>query len=153
MNNIGSVAVLRKVVARVLEDASFVFTDDIDTGERPLPEGWNATGVSLSFTGGKSGVFRVWADVALVPLLAANMLGLDQESPEARDKGKDALREMVNIIAGNALTELFGDALLFSLSIPEITDAALKTVDCNREDALWLSAEGNAIVCVLDVAG
>jgi CheY-specific phosphatase CheX len=145
------VTTMRTVVARVLEDASFVFSDDCAVDSRPDPAGWDAVGVSLTFGGEKSGVFRVWTDRPFAALLAANMLGVDITGPDAEKKGTDALREMVNIIAGNALTGLFGEVAVFNLGIPAPADEKLKTEDCGRTDTVWLAAEDNTIVCVVDI--
>jgi CheY-specific phosphatase CheX len=152
MNNEQAVKTVRTVIGRVLEDASFVFTDELDESVRPDAASWDAAGVALTFSGDRSGVFRIWTDPPFASLLAANMLGIDTGGPAAKDKGTDALKEMVNIITGNALTEIFGDKAVFSLGIPVLADEKLKAADCGRDDAIWLSAEDYKILCVMDSA-
>jgi hypothetical protein len=151
MNKEQMVERIRNVVARVLEDASFVFSDELQADARPDLALWDAEGVALSFTGEKSGVFRIWTDKAFAMLLAANMLGVDTSSPTAIEKGNDALKEMVNIIVGNALTELFGEVAVFNLGIPEKAEATRQTIDCGRDDAIWLAAEEYKVLCVIDI--
>jgi hypothetical protein len=143
--------VVRAVIARVLEDASFIFTDGIDPGEMPALTMADTLGVSLSFSGEKSGTFRVWADPGFAGLLATNMLGIDPAEAAAPEKRMDALKEMVNIIVGNALTELFGDTAVFNLGIPEQADPAARENDCARSDGVWLQAEGSPVLCVLEL--
>ncbi len=141
---------LRTVVCRVLEDAVFIFAEDLDESEKPKEE-WDAEGASISFKGEATGVFRLWVDRSFAPLLAANMLGVEPEQPGIDRKGEDALREFLNIIAGNALTAIFGDSAVFSLSIPEKADEGRKESDYSRTDGVWLSAEEHRLLCVLDI--
>jgi CheY-specific phosphatase CheX len=152
MNNEQTGKTVRTVIGRVLEDASFVFTDELDEAARPDAAAWDALGVALAFSGERSGVFRVWTDRPFAQLLAANMLGIDTDGPAAGEKGTDALKEMVNIIAGNALTALFGDVAVFNLGLPAPADEKIKAADCGRSDAVWLAAEDHRILCVVDVA-
>jgi len=151
MNNKELANTVRGVIVRVLEDASFVFTDELAPEERPPAETWDAEGVSIEFKGEKTGRIRLWSDKGFGAMLATNMLGIDSSDPAINEKGADALREMVNIIAGNAMTELFGDTAVYELSIPVEADVALRAADCIRSDAVWLTAEDKKIVCVVDL--
>jgi len=160
MNSEKTAAALRGVVARVLEDASFVFTDELDpatafaekpSAETPEAIAWDAMGVALTFGGAKTGAFRLWADSPFAGLLAANMLGLDMSDDCGPEKRLDALKETANIIVGNALTEIFGDTVVFELGIPQQADRALLAADSSRSDAVWLQAEGYRVLCVLAI--
>lgn len=151
MNNEEITKKVRSVIVRVLEDASFVFSDELAPEERPSGVNWDAEGVSLSFSGDRSGFVRLWADRGFGSILAVNMLGIDGGDPQVGEKGGDAFREMVNIIAGNAMTELFGQTAVIELGIPASADAAMRAADCARSDAVWLSAEEMKIVCVVDL--
>ena len=138
------------VIARVLEDAAFIFTDELEPETHPSAA-WTADGVSLTFSGERSGSFRLWADEGFVSLLAENMLGIVPDDPTAQEKKADAFKELVNIIAGNSLTELFGTTAVFELGIPQRADGATREADCVRADAIRLQAEGNSLVCVVDI--
>jgi hypothetical protein len=151
MNNESLYRTLKSVAMSVLEDAAFVFSDELPGTARPSIDDWNPAGVSLSFTGETSGVFRLWADEALLPVLAANMLGLEPGSADARDKGADALREMVNIILGNFLTDHFGSEAVFDLGLPSPADPARAMADCSGDSGVWLQVEGSAVLAILDV--
>jgi CheY-specific phosphatase CheX len=137
------------VIGSVLEDAAFIFTEAIDPAAGSEPAA--IEGVTLSFSGERSGVFRLWAEEGFLKLLAANMLGIEENDADARERRADALREIINIITGNVLTELFGTVAVFELGIPAQADAALREVDWTRADAIRLQAEGNRIVCVVDI--
>jgi hypothetical protein len=151
MNSATIIETVRAVIARVLEDAAFIFSDELETEANPSQEPWTAEGVSLKFSGERSGGFRLWADDGFANLLAENMLGLDVADEQAREKKIDALKEMVNIIVGNSLTELFGTEAVFELGIPQRAESTLREADCRRSDAIQLQAEGNRIVCVVDL--
>jgi hypothetical protein len=144
---------LLTVTMSVLEDAAFVFSDELPGTARPSLDDWTPAGVSLSFTGEPSGVFRLWADEALLPILAANMLGLEPGSTGAREKGPDALREMVNIILGNFLTDHFGTGAVFDLGLPSPADPARAIADCRGDSGVWLQVEGSAVLAIIDVNG
>jgi chemotaxis protein CheY-P-specific phosphatase CheC len=152
MDNPQKKAILRTVVTRVLEDASFVFTDDLPAALNAGAAPDQVQGVSLSFAGASSGSFRLWGGAAFAALLSANMTGIDAAQPEAREKGIDAMKEILNIIAGNALTELFGSVAVFNLGIPANADPAQFAMDRTRSDGVWLMAEEHPLLCVADLA-
>lgn len=151
MNSATISTTVRSVIARVLEEASFVFTDTMDEHDKPDPALWDPWGISLSFAGPQTGCFRVWAEEPFARTLAANMLGIDNSEEIGHDKVRDAFMEMTNIFVGNALTELFGETAVFSLGIPEKADDGLKNADASRPDAIWLSAEGLPVLAVMEL--
>jgi CheY-specific phosphatase CheX len=151
MNNDERTDLVRKVMAGVLEDASFVFADDLPTAAQEEVSPENIMGVSLAFNGERAGTFRLWANPPFAALLAANMTGIDAGSPLAREKGVDAMKEMMNIIAGNALTELFGTTAVFDLGIPCEADRALFDADRTARSGVWLMAEEHPILLVTEI--
>jgi chemotaxis protein CheY-P-specific phosphatase CheC len=67
------------------------------------------------FEGIICGSFYVVCQSAFAETLASNLLGDDQGHLEVQD---DALREMVNVFAGNLLTDAFGTDTVFGISPP-----------------------------------
>ena len=57
---------------------------------------------------------------ALLPILAANMLGLAEPLTDAVQA--DALGEIVNVICGNLLPGIAGPEPIFDISAPQILD-------------------------------
>jgi CheY-specific phosphatase CheX len=153
MNSIERTDQVRKVMARVLEDASFVFADDLPPAAQEGISSETIMGVSLAFKGERTGEFRLWADPPFAALLAANMTGIDADSPQALEKGADAMKEMMNIIAGNALTELFGTTAVFDLGIPQKADTTLFAADRTTPNGVWLMAEEHPVLLVTDISG
>jgi hypothetical protein len=143
-NTVGS------IIGSVLEDAAFIFTEATDPASADQSAA-GIEGVSLSFGGERSGVVRLWTEERFLKLLASNMLGIDEGDTGAESQRADALRETVNIITGNVLTGLFGTTAVFELGIPATADASLREADWRRADAIHLEAEGNRIVCVVDI--
>jgi hypothetical protein len=139
------------VVSRIIGDAAFMFTDPLEAKGRPALDGWIALGVSLSFTGDIAGEFRFWASPPLTQGIAVNMLGLDQTEPLSEERLKDALKEIVNIIVGNFLTDMYGDGVVATLGLPCMIDQAGLPADYGNPDAQWLSVDGNAVLCLMRI--
>lgn len=136
---------LSKVTVRILEEAAFLFSDDLPPADRPDAD-WQPVGATLSFEGnGQSGALHVWADVAMVRSLASNMLGLDEDDPESGAHIADALKELLNMILGNVLTEAWGTEPVFHLGIPELLDASEWSPHVAAR-GLWLTVEGHPVV-------
>lgn len=136
---------LEIVSQRILEEAAFFFSDPMtDSGDRPDSD-WTPTGIEMTWTGPPgSGTIRVWSDPALLVLLAANMLGIEEDNPRAHLQGKDALGEILNMVLGNCLTEAWGPGPVFHLGIPHPADAM--DLRSDREDGFWLIAEGSPML-------
>ncbi|MBD3392843.1 MAG: hypothetical protein GF418_12120 [Chitinivibrionales bacterium] len=152
MNKTKEEQLLAQVIGRVFEDAAFVFSDTLEPSKRPLAGTWDAQGVSLSFTGEHSGTLRMWASRGFACYAAANMLGVEEGSPGAREKGMDALRELLNIVVGNYLPLVYGEDPVFDLGLPQELFPAHLDRDRGDPGAVWLEAEGNAVMFVVDMA-
>jgi CheY-specific phosphatase CheX len=138
-------------IRRILEEGVFIFTDHLEKDERPDADQWRARGVALDFAGPCTGALRMWAGEEFLRFAAANMLGVDEDSADAQEKGMDALKEILNMIVGNFLTALYGDKPVFDLGLPREIDAAALPADCADAGAIWLGAEGNPVLLVVEV--
>ena len=87
---------------------------------------------------------RIWADQGLLPVLAANMLGVEEDDPVCSEKGMDALKEILNMIVGNCLTEAWGPGPVFHLHIP--TSVGRAAFEPDRVDGIWQSIEGRPVL-------
>ncbi len=139
------------VIARVLEDGAFIFAEEPEGDGATLAEGWNAEGVALSFSGPHAGEIHMWVGEDFAEYAAANMLGLEPEEDGAAAKGRDALRELLNMIVGNYLTERYGIEQVFDLHLPADLPQSAMHADLAHPDSLWLDAEGNLIMFTLRV--
>jgi len=140
--NVELMEALKTTALRIMEEAAFLFSDDLPADARPDVD-WKPIGAQIHYVGDdRKGALRVWADVAMVRTLAANMLGLEEDDPSGAIQIGDALAELLNTIAGNVLTDAWGNALVFHLDIPAKLDAAGWSKDVDAP-ALWFSVEGH----------
>jgi len=130
------------VAPRILEESAFLFSEPLDEDSIP-PEGWEPVGVELRWNGPSTGTMRLWADPGLLAVLAANMLGIDEDDPVSLAKGEDALKESLNMIVGNSLTEAWGPGPVFLLEVPRRIEGAFSWSE--RDEGLWLSTEGRPV--------
>lgn len=142
---------LSQVSSRILEDAAFVFTDLLDPQQRPDVDSWSAEGASLEFSGEKKGVLHMWASEGFARYAAANMLGIDEDAEDAGQKGMDALKELLNMVVGNFLTDLYGEEPIFDLGLPEPLPREALAGDVASEQGVWLEAEGNAVLFTVTI--
>jgi Chemotaxis phosphatase CheX len=142
-----------QTISRILGEAAFIFTDTLDPGAKPADASWDADGVSLRFFGSPGGQLRMWVGKGFACYAAANMLGLDADSDDARRKGMDALKELLNMIVGNFITAAYGDKPVFELGLPEKISPDLMEKDFSNPDAIWLGAEGNPVLYIIDLDG
>jgi CheY-specific phosphatase CheX len=141
-----------QVITRILADAAFIFTDALSDKEKPDVADWDADGVSLRFKGTPSGELRMWVSKGFACYVAANMLGIDADSDESRQKGLDALKELLNMIVGNFITAAYGDKPVFALGLPKNLLRTEMEKDFSCTNTVWLEAEGNQILFVMEIA-
>jgi hypothetical protein len=134
---------LERVTAHVLEDAAFVFAMPREE-EPPAFAEWHATGVRLTFTGPLDGYCELSAPAAMIESLAANNRVEDAEG--TTDIGLDALKETLNILCGNLLTELAGEDPVFDLGTPTPL-ANLEPFPENAAGAeVWIDADEQPVL-------
>ncbi len=111
---------LYRVTEDVLEKLAFIFSypederDGIDQGTAVL--------ASVSFDGSFSGTLLTFVTESILPELAANMLGVENDET-TREQQFDALKELQNIICGNLLPAIAGKQVVFNVSTPRIADS------------------------------
>ena len=135
--------IVSDVVCDVLEKMAFMFGEPAQENEARDIDGDAGILVAMKFTGDQEGSLALAAPDGLCLELAAHMLGLEVEDPEAMDKAKDAFKELLNVACGNILTTLAGAEPVFDLSVPEITTI-------NAQDWKALLHEECAIVLIVD---
>lgn len=108
-----------------------------------------STTVRVAFRGPLTGALELRVSDALLPQIAANMLGF-MEQPAAQLQ-QDAMGELANVICGNVLPDVAGPAAVFDLDAPVVVTtpmpsppravARLGLEDSGRADvALYLDA-------------
>lgn len=103
----------------VFEQAAFaVFDSPEETdGNPPAEEPSHFT--LVKFEGPFFGCVVLAAGCRLAMMIAANMLGVEEDDPDAAEKTRDALGEISNMICGNLLPALAGAKPEFRIEAPE----------------------------------
>ena len=113
--------VLSKVALETFEKLAFIFgTYDEDQDSAGVNK--NAVAVQVRFSGRFSGMLEIKISDAVLPELAANMLGIDESGPVGVDDQQDALREVANVVCGRLLPLIGGLEAEFSIAQPLIVD-------------------------------
>jgi len=108
---------LAELAVETLEEAAFVFAEATDP---PPPFAGDVLEARLHYSGPERGVLGLRASSGFAAGLAANMLGADCADPESDRRSADALGEMVNMLAGAVLLELFGPDSKASIGVPSV---------------------------------
>jgi chemotaxis protein CheY-P-specific phosphatase CheC len=112
MNNI-----LYQVAEETLENLAFIFS--FGDEEEPQNDSEQMDALRVFFSGEFSGELVMRMSKEVLPELAANMLGLDEEDI-AREDQLDAASETLNVICGNLLPAIAGRQAIFNITSPEI---------------------------------
>jgi chemotaxis protein CheY-P-specific phosphatase CheC len=119
---------LSRVAHHVLEDWAMMLVDPMEPNSlTSIFEDESLFRSSVFFKGPKSGTISIIAPKAFLAQLRENLLGGEEDEGGSCFLEEDGLKEMANVLAGNYLTEAFGDELVFDLMSPQI--AAFPLVD------------------------
>ena len=113
--------VLAKVLESVLEQLAFMFGEVVGK-EELITEGERYLHATMGFKGSQSGILGVAVPAEIGVVLASNILGIDEGEEVASEKSVDALKEFLNIVCGQLLTTVYGDAPVFDLTVPEVRE-------------------------------
>jgi hypothetical protein len=99
--------------------------------------------IRVPFTGPRRGALEIVTTDALGATLAANMLGMTPDDPDAVQRGRDALKELANVTCGLLLSKL-PDPTKPAMSIPSVRATPAHRWDAvsRRPDAISLDVEG-----------
>lgn len=111
--------ILNAVTCRVLEQTAFMFPEPADMADGFAFGECDMMNATVKFNGDKEGTLSLIIPAELCQELSANMLGEDIDEADSDEKEMDAAREAVNMIAGQLLTELYGETAVFNLQPPE----------------------------------
>lgn len=114
---------LAQGLCSVLEQAAFVFAETLDDGDGPAP--WSSDDllrVRLEIgVEAEQGALWLQCEKDAGISLAANLLGIEMDDEQARQKAQDASGELLNIVCGTLLEQVCGSELEYRLGTPEIS--------------------------------
>lgn len=144
-------AMLTRIVTQVFEDLAFMFVDPADGPPESADGQWLE--VRMAFDGPDKGRLALAAPVGLCREAAGNILGVDPEATGACDRASDALKELLNVICGHVVCELFGTEPIIRLGIPaiaELDDEALRLC-LSDPDRLGFSVDDRHLAIALQI--
>ena len=111
--------ILSIVALETLEKMAFVFGTTVEDQAAAEKKGEPVT-VQVRFRGPFCGALELTISEAVLPELAANMLGIDENGPIGRDHQQDALCEIANVVCGRLLPLIGGRKAEFFIDQPAI---------------------------------
>lgn len=120
---------LCSVFITVADTMAYMFAERATADE--LQAVGDAVESMISFSGPQSGSMVLALPKEMCLELAASVLGVERDDTDIAEKGIDAVKEMLNVICGNVLTEIAGSKPVFDLSVPtsrELDAAAWKNL-------------------------
>ncbi|HMB30892.1 MAG TPA: chemotaxis protein CheX [Desulfohalobiaceae bacterium] len=111
-------SVVSDVLTEVLEEFAFIFVETEPDEEIEEPD--EVVYAEINFNGQDvEGVLGIAVSWQKCLELADNLLGADEQENLSERAVENALEELVNVVCGRLLAELYGTNVIFDLSIPE----------------------------------
>jgi CheY-specific phosphatase CheX len=114
--------ILNSVVCEILEQTAFVFPEPADQEEGINFEGFEYMETTQFYSGDKVGLVKLIVPKEFCKELSENILGEDLEIDKSVGEIADALKEVLNIITGQLLIELYGEEAIFNLTPPQVNE-------------------------------
>jgi CheY-specific phosphatase CheX len=112
-----SASLLEVILRRTLEEAAFVY---FEPGEASPEADGPVLEARLRYAGDHEGELRLAVSESFASTLAANMLGEEEGGAEVTGDDRDAVGELLNMIAGALVLEVFGRYARCALDIPQV---------------------------------
>ncbi len=112
---------LGSLAQSLLAEAAFVFAEASDSFS---PKGKALLFASIPLNCGERWELMVAAESELAKALAANLLGIEEDSDEANKSGTEALAEWANILAGAVAAECKGTSEPCQIGLPSVSAEA-----------------------------
>lgn len=141
------------VLFEVLEKQAFLFGDP---GEEPDLASVDAyLAASVSFAGAAMGRISLAVPAPMAAELASNFLGCEPDDPAAAAAAADACKEILNIVCGHLLTDLYGPTPVFDLGVLEAGPLAAGAASdwVAAEGGMALSVEGSPVLLRVEIPG
>ncbi|MFQ5699659.1 MAG: chemotaxis protein CheX [Myxococcota bacterium] len=109
--------VLERTLTEILEQTAFCFSERTED-----PPEWQGPVfvAELEFSGPGGGRLLLALPSDFATELATNLLGLEPGDPDGEKKAADAVGEVLNIVSGAMMPEVFGAAALVEFSSPRV---------------------------------
>jgi len=117
--------------------------------EKPEMEPGVSQVIQLDFLEPVKGFAALYLPTSCKKLVVENIYGAEWESLKA-DQIDDCLLELLNVLVGNYLSDLFGEEVKRDMALPRLLfdDSEIKKTD--DQLALYFDAEGSSFKALLD---
>ena len=128
---------LRITAAKILENWGMMMVDEPSQPlETLFVENEPLYRSLVELQGVVSGTVAIIAQSEFISALACNVLGESDESQLNQRDREDAFRELGNILAGNFITEAYGDDVVFDLLNPSVTNITQNELGIIHENSI-----------------
>lgn len=138
--------VISEEITAMLEEAAFVFSDPVEEEVVKEDIRENLLGYKINYSNYASGSISVYAERSVAKVIAANMLGCEEDDLEAEKNAESALQEFTNILTGNVITAVFGTKPIIDLSLPLKSVYEEKSDKTEKDINIWMEVEGSYLM-------
>ncbi|MEW5924080.1 MAG: chemotaxis protein CheX [Candidatus Zixiibacteriota bacterium] len=115
---------LEDITMSVLEQAAFIFADPMRSRDNLEFADIRTLQISIDYEGEAHGTLLFIIPEAICSEIHCNMLGENETESMTADCCHDAAKEIINIIGGHFLTEIYGRDAGIRLATPDIREIA-----------------------------
>ena len=145
---------LEAVAISVLEQSAYTFADPGEFQEfRQLAE-LNMIEATIEYSGECNGSLKLVLPAELCVEIHCNMLGIDPSDCSDIEQSRDAAKEILNIICGHFVTDVFGDTRDIWLSTPEVKEMEAEAIEANlpNDQTVTLLADDMPVLLTFTIA-
>jgi len=117
------------VISNIIETLAMMTVDNTEQLEDFCPD----FQAYIDFEGSVSGRLTLECTKQFANALAENLLGLESDKLEEAHRW-DAIGELLNVVCGNLVTEIFDSQKPFTLSVPQVSFADIDFKADNEQD-------------------
>lgn len=146
--------ILTESVSEVLETIAYLCPVPVageENGQDTDSDG-KSDCIGITFQGPVSGKLFITFPDTLSLMIAASMLGIEENDPDLQKKRIDAIKEILNIICGNLLIKLYGESVVFRIGSPyliENIEIELREGDYTEMLRTKLMVDEHPVTCVM----
>jgi CheY-specific phosphatase CheX len=109
---------ISKVTSETIEKLAFLFSEPLEA--RAGDAGPELEAVEVRFAGPFSGAMELGMSGPVIDEAAVNMLGIEEGAELSAEQRQDAFKELANVVCGNLLPAIGGEAREFAVHPPRL---------------------------------
>jgi hypothetical protein len=139
---------LRNAIGNAFQEMGFMFIDDPEESNCHVYPETSYYQVSMNYKGPENGQLSLAVPTGLARELAGNILGEMDDDCLSAELCEDGLKEVLNVICGEVVADLYGKHEVVNLTIPTITEMDSTMIEKQQTDSgmMTLSVEQEVIL-------